>query len=98
MSLLRGVKHDLRSPQGHETLTAVGVQEVFTAEPAEGTENTQSLSVLGVLLGERLLSAMFDCFRRFLSSSGDQKLSLSISNQKTTPAPISCYVTASSSW
>ena len=59
-------------PQDMKTLTALRVQELFTAEPAENAENTQWLSELGVLGGEGLLSAMFDCWH-FLSRSGVQQ-------------------------
>ena len=37
------------------------VQELFTAEHAEGAEQTLWLSGLGVLGGERLLGDMCDC-------------------------------------
>ena len=41
--------HELHSPQGMKTPTALlRVQEPFTAEPAEGAENTRWLSGLGV--------------------------------------------------
>jgi hypothetical protein len=47
------------------------VQELFTAEPAEGAENTRWLSGLGGLRGERLLDTQ--CRRSFSSESHENR-------------------------
>ena len=73
----------MRSPRGHETLTAVRVQELFTAEPAEGAENTQELSVLGGLRGEKALERHVRPFPHFLSRAEDQEKIFSISTRVT---------------
>ena len=57
-------------PKGMKTLTALRVQELFTAEPAENAENTQWLSELGVLGGERLLDTQRAEETQLLSPTG----------------------------